>query len=443
MSTGNWGADTTNESKPQWPIVQEHTTNGASDVVATEKGWVKKYAWGGSEVLVAISNLNTKLGLPNVADVYVVTTGVLDNTAPLSNTTGQALELILSFNEAVTVTDGHLPTISLICNSAAANVTLTYNVADSDTTTGKLIFRNDNFSLAHADYVPSKLVLNSSCTLTHFDNIYDAGTNAAANVVANTIPASVSKTFYVYQATPIHTNTTRVGTAVDTANQFVSFAIKFNEPITLSGATPTIVAQATTEVTANLVLTYTATGSNLALGNLVFVSTAQNFSALTQNGVFTANSTNTPGNWASIHNAIGGHPVNGIVVANTFTVLKCEPVTTGVARVANVTNAATQTVSYALKFDRPVVVTAPNPTIVAISNTGSGNNLTLTYASGSLSNNVVFSSAVIDMTAYANQYWTVNATSVIANFTNISNTGVGCDATTIGAYAANLNVVTV
>lgn len=442
MSTGNWGADTTNENKPQWPIVQEHDANGASDVVATSKGWVKKYAWGGSEVIVAISNLSTKLGLPNVADVYLVTTGVLDNTSPLVNTTSQALEFILSFNEPVLVTGGHLPTIDLICNTTAANVRLTYNVADSDLTTGKLVFRNANFSLADANYAPATLTMNSSSVVTHFDNIYDAGTADVANVVANGIPTTISKTYRVYQGTPIHTNTTRVGSAVDLANQYVSFAIKFNEPITLSGNTPTLVAQATTEVPANIVLTYTATGSNLALGNLVFISTAQDFTALTQNGVFTANSSNTPGNWASIHNAVGGHPVNGIVVANTFTILKCEPVTSGVAKVADVTNAATQTVSFSLKFDRPVVVVAPNPTIIAISNTGAANNLLLTYASGSLSNNIVFSSAVTNMAAYANQFWTVNATSVIANFTNISNTAVPCDQTTIGAFTANLNVVT-
>lgn len=314
MSKGLWGADTTDERKPTWPWVSEYIGN--ANCFATGGGWTLRWPWG-DEVIVALSNLTTKLGTANVASAATITIG---STGLLVNAATQSLYLLVDFNEAVTV-GTPAPTLSLISgDGTSANITLTYNVAGSDATAGRILFGNAGFTLAAAGYAANSLVANSSSVVTNWNQITDAAT---ANLVANGVPAAVSVVIPVYQQLPVHTGTARVGTAANTAGQYLSFVLKFNQAVVLSTVPLlTAIANTGTAAVANVVLTYTGTGSSLALGNLVFVSAAQDYSTLVANAQYCVNalSTNASTLWTGIKNAIGGVAANLVVVANTFTV---------------------------------------------------------------------------------------------------------------------------
>ena len=309
MSKGNWGADTTDERKPTWPWVSEYI--GYANCFASGGGWTVRWPWG-DEVIVALSNLTSKLGTANASAVLVY---AYPAVGYLANTALQDLYVQVDFNEAVHVTG--TPTLDLISTTGAANggspanVTLSYNAAASDLTAGRVVFGNGNFSLNSVGYGNDTLVANSSSVVSAWIAIHDA---VSAVAVANGIPAASSLTIPVYQAVPVHVATLRVGAAQDTTNQTIGFALDFNEAVVVTG-TPFVIAIGPNTDIANTKLSYDAATSNLSLGNLVFKSAAtQDFSALTGNCQFTlatnGASVNATDGWAGI---TGPSPVLGVV----------------------------------------------------------------------------------------------------------------------------------
>jgi hypothetical protein len=323
MSKGFWGADETGEQKPMWPQVLRpartvQNIDQSANTFATNSGWTKQFPWG-TEVLVAIRGLADKLGVANLASLVFGTIAgtAADGSGKLVNAAAQSLTVVVGFNEPVAITD--TPTLSMISsNASVANITLSYNAAlSAANTTGKVVFANLNFTLASAGYVSQNLVANDSSVVTGWDGIVDL----TGNVVANGVPAGMEIVVPVYQEKPVQTATTRVGTASNTVDQTIAFAIKFNEAVVLT-TTPSLTAigDGNTAPVGNLTLTYTATGSNLALGNLVFSSPVTDFSAVVNAAVYTINASSNVQNWAGIKNAIGGTVANQLIVANTFTV---------------------------------------------------------------------------------------------------------------------------
>jgi hypothetical protein len=438
MSKGLWGADTTDERKPTWPWVSEYI--GYANCFATGGGWTVRWPWG-DEVIVALSNLTTKLGTANLLSSAVISaTNNGDATSGwLANATSQQLLIYVSFNEAVHVTG--TPTLDLISTTGVANggtpanITLSYNSASSNLSAGKIAFGNDSFSLASAGYGDDTLVANSSSVVASWDTIHDAESGVA---IANGVPAAVSLTIPVYQDKPTHVATLRVGTAQDTTNQQIGFALDFSQEVVVTGA-PYIIAIGPNTDIANTKLTYNAAASNTSLGNLVFQSALTDFSTLTGNCQFTLTtngaSTNSSDGWGGI---AGPAPVSkvvthGVIVGNTFTVVQNEPFLSGntLRTGANATNSTAQTVSFTIRFDRSVLVNTSIavPTIRAISNHASFSNVTLAYASGTGSGNLVFSNTGLDLSTAANGAYHVNSTSVITGWNAISNTGVASELT--------------
>jgi hypothetical protein len=431
MSKGNWGADTTDERKPTWPWVSEYI--GYANCFATGGGWTVRWPWG-DEVIVALSNLTTKLGTATETEVLLGTIG--GSYAVLANVSGEAVSVIVAFNEAVHVTG--TPTLDLVSTAGEANITLSYNAASSNLETGKVVFSNQSFTLGTAGYAGNTLIADANSTVSNWDTIHDAASSVA---VANGIPSGLQLVIPVYQEKPVHVATLRVGTAKDTTNQQIGFALDFNDVVQVTGV-PYIIAIGPNTDIANTKLSYNAAASNLALGNLVFQSDPTDFSALTGNCQFTLTtngaSTNSSDGWSGIKGPLPLESVvaHGVIVANTFTVVQNEPFFSALLDGANVTNSTAQVVTFGVKFDRAVVVTGAIPTITAIGTSGLAN-LTLTYASGNGTANIVFSSAATDMSALANGTWVVNASSTLTNFSAISNTGVAFSANSIAGSAAN------
>src|SRR5690606_5319678 len=110
-----WGPKST-EGKPNYRWLTRGHGNTAN-VFATERGWVHRWPWG-DEVLIGIGQLNEDLGVPNLAEVFVADT-------PVVNAAAQTLRFLLQFNEAVNVNG--TPTVAAIAADAnVANVTLSY-----------------------------------------------------------------------------------------------------------------------------------------------------------------------------------------------------------------------------------------------------------------------------------------------------------------------------
>ena len=311
MSKGNWGADTTDERKPTWPWVAEYI--GYANCFATGSGWTIRWPWG-DEVLVALSNLSTKLGVANVTQVIAwayPTAGYLVNVA------AQTLQVAISFNEAVAVSG--TPTLVLISTAGQANITLSYNAASSNLASGKLVFGNTNFTLGAAGYAANTLVVNSTSSVANWNTITDVAT---ANAVANGVPAASSLVITVKQEKPVHVATLRVGSANSSVNGQLGFALDFNQAIVISGNTAAISLRAIADANAvngNLVCSYVAASSNLSLGNLVFQSALTDFTNANA-AIYTINSTSVLAGFDGIRNDIGGVTLNTIAVANTFTV---------------------------------------------------------------------------------------------------------------------------
>lgn len=330
MSKEFWGSDTTSEVKPQWPRVRRparvdglaNNQDLSANTYATEMGWTKKWPWG-EEVIVALRGLATKLGIANVdaAIVWTLAGTAGDGSGLLVNAAGQSLTLVVTFNEPVEVTG--VPTLDLTATgSGRANVTLSYNAALSAANTlGKLVFENTDISLAHANYANSNLVVNSSSVVSGWDGIVDL---LDSNAVANGIPTATSIVLPVYQEKPVHTGTLRVGTAANTTNQTIGFELRYNQACVVTG-TPSIkiIGDANSNPIGNTPTLYfrsTHASTNVAGGNLVFTTNSADFSALVNAAIFTLNSSANLTGFSGIKNAIGGTVVNGILVANTFTV---------------------------------------------------------------------------------------------------------------------------
>jgi hypothetical protein len=446
MSTGFWGADTSNEIKPIWQWVRDaDIANGAANTFASDGGWTYRWPWC-DEVIVAIGNLPVKLGAANLDNAYATV-----NTAALVNTTAQKIGVLVCFNEAVHVTG--VPTIDLITTGTgtAANVTLSYNAAASDLSCGKVLFSNLAFDLNHADYANTTLVLNSSSIATGWNTIHDAANGTTvANGIVSTVEDAIEDpglSEHVYQTQPVLADVHRFGTAVDSTGQVIGFELKFSgeTPFTVTGV-PTINALPTTAVTANVVLSYNAALSTLTTGNLVFVSTAQDYSDLTENGVYTINATSVVTGFTGIKDANAQTPANTsrITIANTFTVVQGEPFQIATTVGANIETLTNRTLSFLLQFDRAVVVnTSAKPTIRAISDNTTFANASLLYASGTGTDTLTFSNVVDMSTQTTNQTFVVNATSVLTNFGSISNGGVSVPvANQVIATANHVHVIT-
>lgn len=446
MSKGLWGSDTTDERKPTWPWVSEYI--GYANCFATSGGWTIRWPWG-DEVIVALSNLTTKLGIANIAQSFMTVTGTY-----LTNSNAQGLSFKLSFNEAVHVTGA--PTLQLISVVGAANggvpanVELVYNAVASNLTQGTVVFDNAAISLGAIGYGGDDLVINSSSILVAFDTIHDAA--GSANV-ANTIPVAAYSTVHVYLTKPVHTATVRVPAAVDsvkdTTGQQLGFSLDFNDVVVVTGV-PFVIAIGPNTGIANTKLSYNAAASNVALGNLVFQSTLQDYSALTGNCLFTlatdGTSTNSSDLWAGIVGAppIGVVVAHGVIVGNTINVIQHEPfqIAGGALAGANVVALAAQPLVFSVQLDRAAIVntTIATPTIKALSD-GAGANTVLTYASGNGTTTLVFSNTADFSGIVANQTYIINSTSVITGFNAISNGGIAFSAANVTMTANHVHVL--
>lgn len=438
MSQSFWGSNANSEIKPVWPWVSEYI--GYANCFATEGGWSVRWPWG-DEVIVALSNLTTKLGTANAVNL------LLGSATPavgwLTNAATQTVRVDLCFNEAVHVTG--TPTLALISEVGAANggspanITLSYNASASSLETGKVAFSNQNFSLASVGYGVDTLVANSTSAVTNFNTIHDAASGAA---VATSIPAALSLEIPVYQVAPIQTLDTRIGSAKDTSGQYLGFLFTYSSPVTVTGTPYLNIFGPNTDI-ANLVAYYNSANSNLAAGEVAFITEAQNFHLLTGNAQFTLNasSANASSGLDGIKDyVVPGNPRSAsatVAVGNTFTVVQNEPFFSALLDGADVTNALAQVVTFGIKFDRAAVVTGGTPTVLAIGTDGLAN-LTLSYASGNGTTNLVFSSLATDLTAKGNGTWVINASSTLTGFGYISNTGVVVEATSIAGSAANV-----
>lgn len=302
-----WGASTTNELRPIWRYLQKLRGHLGQHLYATSSGWVVKWPWG-EEIVVGIGGLAGLLGRANTAGIDVLTTSV-------ENVATSNVAIAFGTNEPVAVNG--VPTIVAIGTGAMGNVTLAYSASLSEPTAGFLVFANAAASLGNNGYANTTLTVNASSVAAGWAGITDPADSN--NAIANGVPAGISCVVNIYQEKPIHTGTLRVGTATNTANQFVGFALKFNEPLTIIG-TPTVLAVGDANAAMNLVLSYVQASSNCVDGNIVFKSAATSFAAKTMNVVFTVNSTIQIVGIAGITDARGKAPSANLAVANTFTV---------------------------------------------------------------------------------------------------------------------------
>lgn len=181
----SWGSNTSNESKPNWRHLEtavEGEEPLKNRVIATEKGWAIQRPWG-NEVIVAIGGLNTNLGAPTIAELFLL------SDAEIANAVAQVAEVLVQFNEPVLVTG--TPTLVLLGSGGASNVTLSYDSAGSDLDAGRVVFANSDFG-AGAMTVGGLLTANASSVLTGWAGIVDATSNVAvANAVVGTLSIEV------------------------------------------------------------------------------------------------------------------------------------------------------------------------------------------------------------------------------------------------------------
>jgi len=313
-----WGATTTDESKPKDRWLSKGRGDKLANVFATGQGWVMRWPWQ-DEVLAAIGQLDINLGIPTYVGVELV-------TASVSNIAPSNVAFRLLFNEGVVVTG----TPSLIAISSAAspaNITLVYSSAQSDPSAGRLVFANATVSLNTA------VAGNGSITYTINSTSTFQGANVAdianANAVSNTLSTfsnvvTVSAYHPGYAAADIKSSANAVH---PTTAQTLLVTFNFNEAIASIAANstaPSIVAlSSNASVIANQTLVYNSGASNLTAGNVVFQLTGVNLTGA-NDIVFTVNSTSTlvgfpliigvSGNAAQ--NTLGGS-ANTITVAHT------------------------------------------------------------------------------------------------------------------------------
>ena len=133
-----WGTEDTAAAKPQIGG-RAYNAEKAREIYATAAGWSQVGAGRATvgkkeEVLVAIRGLSTVLigGTGQTAgtstQVKANITSINWNISSYSRAAGGTLSLSVNFNEAVTVTG--TPTLA-VNNSARANHSLTYSIADS------------------------------------------------------------------------------------------------------------------------------------------------------------------------------------------------------------------------------------------------------------------------------------------------------------------------
>lgn len=109
MGQNLWGIKAGNEVKPSWLNDEEK-----ENTFATNSGWVLRHPDGNEEVLVAISQLKSKLGSASI-------TSVKFGTIPYGELTTKTIRV--TYNEAVTVTG--TPTMVVTAATAGA-ITATY-----------------------------------------------------------------------------------------------------------------------------------------------------------------------------------------------------------------------------------------------------------------------------------------------------------------------------
>jgi len=128
-----WGTADDAAAKPQI-CGRAYNATKAREIFATQGGWSQVGAGRATtgkqdELLVAIRGLSTvKMGTGSVADLKANITSINWNITEFDKSNGGTLSVSMNYNEAVTVTG--TPQITVV-NSARANHTLSYSVADS------------------------------------------------------------------------------------------------------------------------------------------------------------------------------------------------------------------------------------------------------------------------------------------------------------------------
>lgn len=228
----------------------------------------------------------------------------------------------------------------------------------------------------------------------------------------------------------------------------IAFRLLFNEPLTVNG-TPTLVAiSSNTSLLANVTLVYDATASDLSAGQIVFANNAANLGtgAIVSNAVTLTVNTTSVFDGSAVFDAETGNAVSNtlVIASNTVAITEFVPGLVKIFAVGALTNAAAQTVSFALDYNAGLAVTG-TPTVKAISsNSEVVANLTLSY-SNTLSNltagNLVFVAANTDLSAADTLVFTVNASSVLVGFAGIKDASGNVVQNTLLGFANTLTVV--
>jgi len=249
---------------------------------------------------------------------------------------------------------------------------------------------------------------------------------------------------------PTITGVELVSAVSNIASANIRFRLEWNEPVTVSGGTPSIVAIGSNGA-ANIVLTYSATDSDANSGKLVFANTTQNLNtAAKADWAFTVNSTSGGANFTN-YDAIKDRNNSSINISSTLVgsaLLAIDAYKPGIAPGGIVSGAApspaaNQTLSITVNFNEAVTVTG-SPSVVAVSsNTSTIANKTLVYhaaSSNTTAGNLVFRLTGIDMTGANSIVFTINGSSTLANWPNIVGISGNSAQNTLGASA---NTVTV
>lgn len=126
-----WGNSDADEAKPKWL-----TADQKENVYATDRGWVQLNGKGQEEVICAIGGLAVSIAAADINEIEFSTTS-------FSEAAGGNIDLVITYNEKVTVvTSGGTPTITVTNSQAGSGTDATFTAAyQSGSSTNRLVFR--------------------------------------------------------------------------------------------------------------------------------------------------------------------------------------------------------------------------------------------------------------------------------------------------------------
>jgi len=222
------------------------------------------------------------------------------------------------------------------------------------------------------------------------------------------------------------------------ASQTLTMLVSFNEPVEVTG-TPTIRA-ITSGGPANVSLAYVSASSDPTTGRLIFANTTANLGAAAGAAGVTAtvNSTSVVTGFDGITDAGNANAVaNGVPAALSaqWTIVSALPFQSVNVPSGTVEAADEQTVSFILGFNRAVTLINASA-VMSLRAITSGDvtvaNAVLTFVSAVNATHLLFSSPEIDLSGITeNVTFTVNSTSTLVGFANITDLNGNVAANTI------------